>query len=88
MALRGSIVAGWLEWDDTPTYLTLSDGSEVWISFQGGASLLAGSSITTSATVKVLSAAEGEPAPVPLPAGIALLFGGLGTLSAFRLRKS
>ncbi|MHC0055470.1 VPLPA-CTERM sorting domain-containing protein [Actibacterium sp. D379-3] len=78
--ISGNIIGGHLVWTNLPTTLVLSDGSVIGLDFQDGMGLLGGSSITTTATVMLISA-------VPLPAGGLLLLGALGGLGAVRRRK-
>jgi hypothetical protein len=85
LILGGYITGGYLHWNDVPQFISLANGSEVWISFESGVELFAGKSTTTEATIKVKSVAvPNELAPVPLPAGVLLLLGGLGTLAGLR----
>lgn len=82
LLLFGRIVGGSLSWEDVPAFVTLADGSVVSVDFQDGFGLFLGSSVTTSATVTLVSVAA-----VPLPGSIGLLaaaFGGVLILSRRR----
>lgn len=87
----GSIVAGVLTWNDLPQTITLADGTEFTVGFEGGLTILNGRRVTTGASVALTSGPNGDPAggvpPIPLPAGVVLLLTGLGGLAAMRLRR-
>lgn len=79
----GSIIGNVLTWTDVPALVTLDDGSEVTVNFDGGLDLFAGPALTTSASVTL-----DKVAPVPLPASALMLLLGLGGLAGVgRLRK-
>ncbi|MDY6859296.1 MAG: VPLPA-CTERM sorting domain-containing protein [Pseudomonadota bacterium] len=74
--------AGWLTWDDMPTTLSLADGSEIAVNFEGGASRFFLGPVTTAASVTALSVAA-----VPLPASALILVTGLGALPLVGRRR-
>ncbi|MEL6914725.1 MAG: VPLPA-CTERM sorting domain-containing protein [Pseudomonadota bacterium] len=80
---RGSILGGALHWTDVPRVVTFADGTEIKINFQGGAGILLGHTVTTSASVSLEKVA-----PVPLPASAFLLLFGLGGLVGLRRFKA
>lgn len=82
--IGGFIGAGELQWDDVPVDVAFGNTGIVSINFQGGRTILPGSSITTTATVTLVQA---DISPVPLPASGLLLLGGMGGLVAMRRRK-
>ncbi|MCG7520490.1 hypothetical protein [Ruegeria sp. Ofav3-42] len=82
LLINGYIAGGSLFWDSVPATTTLADGSMYTVDFQGGIALLAGNSITTSATVT----ADKIIAPVPLPPSVFLMIAGFGVLFGLRRR--
>ena len=79
--IAGVIIGGVLTWEDVPQTYTLSDGSQIVVNYQSGASIFPLSkSIVTKASVSLGSGA----APVPEPSA-ALLFGA-GIVLATRRR--
>ena len=78
LLIGGSIVGGFLTWNNLPKNITLSDGSKISVDFQGGIALLEGKSVTTSASVHGKDIKG--PAPIPVPPAALLLVGGLGSL--------
>lgn len=73
LLLGGNITGGFLNWDNLPLTILLNQGSTVTIDFQDGLTLLAGNSVTSSASITGVNV-------VPLPATVLLL--GLGMLAA------
>ncbi|MEO9780225.1 MAG: VPLPA-CTERM sorting domain-containing protein [Sedimentitalea sp.] len=82
--IGGFIGAGALEWDDVPVDVAFGNTGIVSIDFQGGSTILPGTSITTTATVTLVQA---DISPVPLPATGLLLLGGMGGLVAMRRKR-
>ena len=64
LLIGGSIVGGFLTWNNLPKHITLGDGSKISVDFEGGIALLEGKSVTTSASVYGRYIKGNGPAPI------------------------
>ena len=78
----GAVSGGILTWSNIPTTFTLLDGNEITIAFASGVDIFCGTDTMIQATVT-----NNGGAPVPEPATILLLGGGLAGLAFYRRKK-